>query len=102
MMAADELSDYLENGNITHSVNYPDVSAPRTTSCRVCVLHRNIPNMLGALASRISAEGINIEAMVNKSRGAYAYTLMDIASCPGEETALALAATHGVIRVRIL
>ena len=102
MMAADELSDYLENGNITHSVNYPDVSAPRTTSCRVCVLHRNIPNMLGALASRISAEGINIEAMVNKSRGAYAYTLMDIASCPGEETALALAATPGVIRVRIL
>lgn len=102
MMAADELSDYLENGNITHSVNYPDVSAPRTTSCRVCVLHRNIPNMLSALSSRISAEGINIEAMVNKSRGAYAYTLMDIAACPSEETARALAATSGVIRVRIL
>lgn len=102
MMAADELSDYLENGNITHSVNYPDVSAPRTTSCRVCVLHRNVPNMLSALSSRISAEGINIEAMVNKSRGAYAYTLMDIASCPSEETARALAGTNGVIRVRIL
>ena len=102
VMAADELSDYLENGNITHSVNYPDVSAPRTTSCRVCVLHRNIPNMLSALSSGISAEGINIEAMVNKSRGAYAYTIIDVADCPSEETVRALAAQKGVIRVRIL
>lgn len=102
MMAADELADYLENGNITHSVNFPDVSAPRTTSCRICVLHRNIPNMLSALSACISAEGINIEAMVNKSRGAYAYTLIDVAACPSQETARALAAVNGVIRVRIL
>lgn len=102
MMAADELADYLENGNITHSVNFPDVSAPRTTSCRICVLHRNIPNMLSALSACISAEGINIEAMVNKSRGAYAYTLIDVAACPSQETSRALAAVNGVIRVRIL
>ena len=102
VMAADELSDYLVNGNITHSVNYPDVSAPRITSSRVCVLHRNIPNMLSALSSRIAAEGINIEAMVNKSRGAYAYTLIDVAACPSEETVRALAAENGVIRVRVL
>ncbi len=102
VMAADELSDYLVNGNITHSVNYPDVSAPRITSSRVCVLHRNIPNMLSALSSRIAAEGINIEAMVNKSRGAYAYTLIDVAACPSEETVRALPEERGVIRVRVL
>lgn len=102
VMAADELSDYLVNGNITHSVNYPDVSAPRITSNRVCVLHRNIPNMLSALSSRIAAEGINIEAMVNKSRGAYAYTLIDVATCPSEETVRALAEERGVVRVRVL
>ena len=58
--------------------------------------------MLSALSSRIAAEGINIEAMVNKSRGAYAYTLIDVAACPSEETVRALAEERGVIRVRVL
>ena len=102
VMAAEELADYLENGNIVHSVNYPDVFAPRTTACRICILHRNVPNMLSGFSTRISSEGINIEAMVNKSRGAYAYTLVDVASCPSTETVCALTEQSGVIRVRVL
>ncbi|MDD6980304.1 MAG: phosphoglycerate dehydrogenase [Clostridia bacterium] len=102
VMAADELADYLLNGNITHSVNYPDISAPRITACRICILHKNVPNMLSGFSTHISAEGINIEAMVNRARGAYAYTILDVASRPSEETVRALTAQEGVIRVRIL
>ncbi len=102
VMAADELMDYLENGNITHSVNYPDVSAPRTSACRICVLHRNVPNMLASLSALVSGEGINIESMLNKSRGEYAYTILDVAKRPSDDTVSALNGVENVIRVRVL
>ena len=102
VMAADELIDYLENGNITHSVNFPDVSAPRITDCRICILHRNVPNMLASLSAVVSGEYINIEGMVNKSRGGYAYTMLDVATRPSQTAIAALGAIDDVIRVRVI
>lgn len=100
VMAADELKDYLENGNITHSVNYPDVQAPRTTANRLCVLHKNIPNMLTQISGAAAKEGINISAMVNQSRKDYAYTILDIDAAPSAEALAHISAVDGVIRVR--
>ncbi len=102
VMAADELADYLENGNINHSVNYPDVSAPRTTPCRICILHRNVPNMLTRFSGLVAEQGINIETMVNKSRGEYAYTILDVEKHPEAGVADAIAQMDNVVRVRIL
>ena len=100
MMAADELRDYLENGNIIHSVNYPDVQAPRSTANRICVLHKNIPNMLAQISATVSAEGINISTMINKSRKDYAYTVLDVESAPSADALAHIAAMDGVVRVR--
>ena len=102
VMAADELKDYLENGVIRHSVNYPDLAAPRTTAVRICVLHKNIPAMLTAISAAISAQGINIDSMVNRSRKEYAYTVIDTDGKPDPETVAAIAAVEGVIRVRVI
>ncbi len=78
IMAVKELVDYLENGNITNSVNYPAVDAGvMKTPARVCILHKNIPNMLAQFTAAFSADGINIENMVNKSKGDNAYTVLD-------------------------
>ncbi len=101
VMAADELMDYLENGNIKNSVNYPDVSAPRATAHRVCVLHRNVPTLINAFTSLFAEAGINIEAMTNKSKKNYAYTILDVVACP-DETEAKLETIDGVIRVRIV
>lgn len=100
VMAADELMDYLENGNITHSVNYPEISVPRSTDVRVCVLHRNIPNMLSQISGVFSAEGINIENMTNRSRKDYAYTILDVVGGPTAGALEKIAAIDGVIRLR--
>ena len=100
VMAADELMDYLENGNITHSVNYPEISVPRSTDVRVCVLHRNIPNMLSQISGVFSAEGINIENMTNRSRKDYAYTILDVVGDPTAGALDKIAAIDGVIRLR--
>lgn len=100
MMAADELKDYLEDGNILHSVNFPTVEVPRTTEARICVLHRNIPNMLSQISGVISAEGINIETMTNRSKKDYAYTVLDVVGHPSDESLKKIEAIDGVIRVR--
>ena len=102
VMAADELADYLENGNITHSVNYPDVSAPRTSPCRICVLHKNVPNILSALSGFVSSHGVNIETLVNKSRKDYAYTILDVERLPSHDVVEQLSALENIIRVRVL
>lgn len=101
-MAARELDDYLMNGNITHSVNLPDVSLPRTGAQRLCLIHRNITNMVGQITTVLAAEGLNIEQMVNKSRGAYAYTLMDLSDAVPAPALGKLRKINGVIRVRVL
>ena len=100
VMAADELMDYLENGNITHSVNYPEVSVPRSTETRVCVLHRNIPNMHTHISGVLAADGTNIETMTNRSKKDYAYTILDVVGDVAEASLDKIQAVDGVIRVR--
>ena len=102
VMAADQLRDYLENGNITNSVNYPDVKVPRVGDVRVCVLHRNVPNMLAQISSVLSATGVNIESMTNKSKKDYAYTVLDIIGNVADDVVGVIRSIDGVIRVRKL
>ena len=102
VMAANQLKAYLEDGNIINSVNFPDVDVPRTGDVRVCVLHKNIPNMLAQISSVVSACGVNIESMTNKSRKDLAYTVLDVAGAVADDVTDKIAAIDGIIRVRIL
>ena len=102
VMAANQLKAYLEDGNIINSVNYPDVNVPRVGDVRVCVLHKNIPNMLAQISSVVSACGVNIESMTNKSRKDLAYTVLDIAGAVAEDVPDKIAAIEGIVRVRVL
>lgn len=102
-MAAKELIDYLENGNITNSVNLPNVSSPRDTDCRLCVIHRNVPNMLSQISGVVSAGGLNIENMINKAKKDYAYTILDLqADAVAPAVVEQIMAIDGVIRVRVI
>lgn len=100
-MAAGELIDFLENGNIVNSVNFPSVACPRSGQCRICIIHKNIPNMLSSISGVISNGSINIENMLNKAKGDYAYTMVDIDS-DADCLADAIMAIDGVIRIRII
>ena len=99
LMAVKQLKDYLENGNITNSVNLPSIAEPRTTSHRICIIHRNVPNMLAQLTSIIGVNHINIENMVNKAKGDLAYTMIDTNSQVDEK---ALNEVDNIIRVRVI
>ena len=101
-MAARELYDYLLNGNIKNSVNLPDATLSRMGVCRLCVLHRNVPRMITRILDFISEKNINVEHMINKPRGAYAYTIVDLGEKIGEDTATAIRAMSDVLRVRVL
>lgn len=105
VMAARELIDYIENGNIVNSVNYPACFSPKTSACRVTVNHLNQQNMIASVTSCFAGEHINIENLVNKSKGEYAYTIIDINGI-GDETAGKILAgienIPGVKRVRLL
>ncbi len=100
-MAALELIDYLENGNIKNSVNMPAVSMPREGS-RICVLHRNVPNTISSFSGVLAKCGINIENMASKSRKEYAYTILDVTGDVSADAAEAISALDEVIRVRII
>ena len=102
MMAAAQLDDYLTFGNIRNSVNYPDVACPVGAGTRVCVLHANIPATLTRITTVFSEQGINIENMLNRSKGANAYTMLDVNSGIGEGTVMAVGAIEGVRRVRVI
>lgn len=99
VMAAHELIDYLENGNITNSVNYPSVSMPRTADHRLVILHKNIPNMISVISSTLAKENINIENMANRSKGDYACTLIDTANEVSAAAIESILAAEGIIRV---
>ena len=102
-MAASELRDFLENGNIHHSVNYPDCDMEKKSSAaRITVLHRNVPKMLGQFTGILAEEGINISLMTNKSRGEYAYTMIDADAAVPAEVEKKISEAEGVLRVRIL
>ncbi len=102
MMAAEELIDFIENGNITNSVNFPDVSMPKTTEMRICVLHKNIPNMLTSMTSVLAKDNVNIENLMNKSKGDFAYSILDVNSCDKKSVSAHIGAVDGIIRVRII
>ena len=101
-MAAEELIEYLECGNIRNSVNYPAVSIPHNGAARICVLHKNIPNVLTSITAHVSAHGINIANMSNGSKGNYAYTILELDEAVPAGTEEALLKIEGVIRVRTL
>lgn len=103
MMAVDELKDYLENGNIRNSVNYPACDMGVCGGAgRVAVLHKNIANMITQFTAAFGESGINISDMTNKSRGEYAYTLLDIDKAADEKIMERLKGINGVFKVRIV
>lgn len=102
VMAAKQTIDYIENGNITNSVNLPDVSFARADGARVTVIHENKVGMLGLMTEKIAAAGLNIENLVNKGRGAVAYTIFDFNDEVPEDIKEKLEGIDGVIRVRVI
>lgn len=102
VMAAQELMDYLENGNITNSVNMPNVKLKRLGESRICVIHRDMPKVISSILDCISDQNINIERMMNKPRGDYAYTIVNLSAKVGDEMVKAIEAIEGVIRLRVI
>jgi D-3-phosphoglycerate dehydrogenase len=102
VMIADQLRDYLENGNIRNSVNFPNVEMPRTEGYRLGVVNENVPNMVGQISAALAAADLNIIDLLNKSRGDYAYTLLDLSAPVPAETLAAIGAIKGVLAVRAI
>ncbi|HVN44102.1 MAG TPA: phosphoglycerate dehydrogenase [Steroidobacteraceae bacterium] len=103
IMVAEQLRDFLENGNIRNSVNYPDTVLPRVpNTTRLGVANRNVPNMVGQISTCLAAHGINIADLLNKSRGEYAYTLIDADGVLGERPLAEIRAIAGVLSARLL
>ena len=102
IMAVKEIKDYLEQGNITHSVNYPECSMVWNTSSRLAITHKNTPAILGKITAIIAEQGINIQDMTNRSRGDYAYTLIDTDTSVSEQDVQRIESVDNVIKVRVL
>ena len=101
VMAVKQMQDYLDNGNIRNSVNYPEINlGVCETEARVGILHRNIPNMLSQITNFFGNQGLNIENLANKSRGNFAYTLLDLSQPMPHDTVERLKEIEGVVRVR--
>ncbi len=100
VMAAQELSDFIENGNITNSVNFPSCASPRTGKCRITIIHRNVKNVLNSITDIVSGAGINIENFVSRSRGDHAYAILDTDSDINAKLLSAIEKLDNVIRVR--
>ncbi len=102
-MAAQELIDYLENGNIVNSVNLPNVSGPRCAGKRICIIHKNVPNILSGITKIVSEDNVNIENMLNKSKGEYAYTMLDFNDEVNDEQIVKdISAMDEIIKVRVI
>ena len=102
-MATEQMIDFLENGNITNSVNFPNVTMERSAgSARLCVIHRNIPNMISTVSAAMAAKGINIENIISKSKKDYAYTMLDVVGDVSDATLQHLYEVEGIIRVRVI
>jgi D-3-phosphoglycerate dehydrogenase / 2-oxoglutarate reductase len=101
-MVADQLRDFLEDGNVANSVNFPNVAMPRESAFRVAIANANVPNMLGQISTAMAQAGLNIHNMVNKSRGEMAYTLVDVDSPVNDNVMAALKGIQGVLAVRYL
>ncbi len=101
-MVARQIDDYLKNGSIVNSCNYPNCPMGRCVVPRITVLHQNVPNVIGAITQRLSSEGLNIENMVNQSRGVLAYTVVDVSARPSEALIESLRGLETSYRVRLL
>ena len=103
VMAVKEMRDYLENGNIVNSVNYPACSlGPANKAGRIAICHRNVANMIGQFTTILGEAKINIDAIANKSRGDFAYSLIDVDTPVPDEVVKALEASEAVVRVRVI
>lgn len=103
IMVADTLRDFLENGNIRHSVNYPEAVLPRApNTARLAIANSNVPNMVGQISTCLASAGLNIADLLNKSRGEYAYTLIDADGAVPEELVARVRAIDGVLSARLV
>jgi D-3-phosphoglycerate dehydrogenase len=103
VMAVEQLRDFLENGNVRNSVNFPEATMPRVPgTTRLVIANSNVPNMVGQISTRLAADGVNIADLLNKSRGEVAYTLIDADGTVGEATLASIRAIHGVLTARLL
>lgn len=102
VMVVDQVKEFLENGNISNSVNFPSVQMPRESAFRLAIANANVPNMLGQISTGMADVGLNIHNMVNKSRGEMAYTLLDLDSAVLDAAVAKIRAIEGVLNVRVL
>jgi len=102
IMVAEQVSDFLENGNISNSVNFPEVVMPRTEGYRIAVVNSNVPNMVGQISTVMADANLNIIDLLNKSRGKIAYTLADVESEIPQSVVEGLKAIDGVLKVRVV
>ncbi len=102
VMAAHELDEYLTNGNIENSVNFPTVSIPHTGEARICILHKNLPHIINRITTVTSEEELNINNFTNGSKGDYAYSILELSAMPSEHAIAAISALDGIIRVRTI
>ncbi|MBE5754806.1 MAG: 3-phosphoglycerate dehydrogenase [Clostridiales bacterium] len=102
VMAAKQLIDYIENGNIVNSVNYPTCAAPRTTAYRLVILHKNTHNILAQITGTVGNEGINISNLINQSKGDYAVTMLDIDNEVSEKAIEHISKVENIIKVRVI
>ncbi len=101
VMAAQEIIDYIENGNIKNSVNYPNLSM-NAVGTKICVIHKNVPTTIASITTAVGNEGINIENMANASKGDFAYTMLDVTGEVPASVEGKINAVDGVIKVRII
>lgn len=102
VMVIDQIRDFLENGNICNSVNFPEVTMPLTEGCRLAIANENVPNMVGQISSLLAEAGLNIVDLLNRSRGDYAYTLVDLNAAVPAPTLDAIRAISGVLSARVV
>jgi D-3-phosphoglycerate dehydrogenase / 2-oxoglutarate reductase len=102
IMVADNVKDYLENGNIRYSVNFPDARMPRADAWRITMANANVPNMVGQISTLIANSGLNIEDLLNKSIGGLAYTIVDVNAEPSKELLDSIRAIDGILTLRNL
>ncbi len=102
VMAAEEMSDFLINGNVVNSVNLPRVEMPWSSDCRVCVIHRNVPAVLANITTVLSGDNINVENMTDKSRGEYAYSLLDVNPGITDDSVSHLLSDPDILRIRVI
>ena len=102
VMVADTLRDFLENGNVRHSVNFPEAVLPRAGECRIAIANANVPNMVGQISTALAEASLNIADLLNKSRGELAYTLIDIDAPVPASVIERVRSIHGVLSARVI